>query len=95
MKQRDCSNCRFKSPRGHGYPPLVFVVCCISSCLCNELITHSQESYRYVFVCVYDREISAMRWPGAELGCCMTEKEYDNQDRDLRISYIHYYFASI
>jgi len=25
---------------------LVFVVCCVCSCLCNELITQSEESYR-------------------------------------------------
>ena len=67
------------------------VVCCVSSCLYNELITHSQQSYMYVCVC--NQEISTMRWPGAEMGCCMTENEYDSKDRDLQISYYRLLFC--
>jgi hypothetical protein len=88
MKQHTCLDFRFKSPGGHGCPPLVFVVCCVYSCLCNELITHSQESYQVCMcVCVCDMEILTMRSPRTKLVCCTTEKEYDNRDWDLQISY--------
>jgi hypothetical protein len=35
----------------HGCSSLVFVVCCVGSGLCDELITRAEESYR-VSVCV-------------------------------------------
>jgi len=36
---------------GHECSSLVFVLCCVGSGLCDELITHSEEFYR-VSVCV-------------------------------------------
>lgn len=50
----------------------MFVVCCVGSCLCEELITHSGESNR---VCVCDLDISTVRQPRPEWGCCATEKK--------------------
>jgi hypothetical protein len=52
---------------GRGYSFHVFIVCCVGSSLCDELITRSGECYR-VFVCVL--ETLTMRRPKAELGCC-------------------------
>jgi len=49
----------------------VFLVCCVGSGLCDELITHSEESYcvcDYVNIIVYDLETSTMRLPRPELG---------------------------
>jgi len=48
----------FESSRGHGYSSCVFVVCCVGSGFCYELITCSEQSYRMcvcvcVYVCVY------------------------------------------
>jgi hypothetical protein len=39
----------FESRRGHGYSSLVFVVYCVGSGICDELVTSSEEFYR---VCV-------------------------------------------
>jgi hypothetical protein len=50
-------NCEFKSYWGHGCSSLVLVVCCVGSSLCDELIIHSEESYR-----VCNLETSTMRW---------------------------------
>jgi len=52
----------------------VFVVCCVGSGLCDELITRLEESYTCV-VCLNecDLETSKMGRPGLELGCCATE----------------------
>jgi len=54
---------------------LVFVVRCVSSSLCDELITCSQESLPGVYVsnCVWCRNLK-MRRPRNNLGCCTTEK---------------------
>ena len=49
---------------------LVFVVCCVGSDLCDKLITHSEEPY-----CVCDLEISTMRWPRPDMGCCATKQK--------------------
>jgi hypothetical protein len=51
LRPLDCWDCGFESRRGHGCSFLVFVVSCIRSGLCDELITRSKESYR-VCVCV-------------------------------------------
>ena len=56
----------FESRWRHGCSSLVFVVCCVCSGLCDELITRSGESYRlclYVCLIVCDLETSKMRWP--------------------------------
>jgi len=41
----------FESRLEHGFSSLVFVVCCVGSGPCDELITCSEESYR-VCVCL-------------------------------------------
>ena len=41
---------------------LVFVVCCVSSSLCDELITYSQESY-WVFMCLIVCGVETSRPP--------------------------------
>jgi hypothetical protein len=51
MQLLDCWDCRFELRRGHGCSSFVFVVCFVGSGLCDELITHSEESYQ-VCVCV-------------------------------------------
>jgi len=44
--------------------------------LCDELITHSEESYRvYVCVCVSDLETSTIRRSRSELGCWAHREE--------------------
>jgi len=47
----DFWDCRFDSRRGHGCSSLVFVVCCVGSDLCDELMTRSEQPYS-VCVCV-------------------------------------------
>jgi hypothetical protein len=42
----------FETRGGHGCLSRVFVVCCVGSGLCDELITRPEESYR-MCVCVY------------------------------------------
>ena len=58
---------------------VVFVVCCVVSGLCGELILRSEESYRErarvcVCVCVYDLLISKIRRAKPELVVCATKK---------------------
>ena len=72
----------FDSRWGHGCSSLVFFVCCVSSGLCGDLITRSEESYR-VRVCliVCDLETSTTRRIGPDLDCSATEKtatEFDS-----------------
>jgi len=55
----------------------MFVLCCRSSGLCDELITHSEESYR-MCVSVGDLEASIVQWPGLESGCCATDTTNSN-----------------
>jgi len=43
--------CVFEPHSGHRCSSLVFVVCCVGSCLCDILVTYSEESYP---VCVSD-----------------------------------------
>jgi len=42
--------------------------------LCDELITHPEESYRLWCVVVRDLETSRMRWPWPTLGRSATKK---------------------
>ena len=48
---------------GHGYLSVMIVVCCQGRCLCDELITRPEESYRLCCVVVCDLETSRMRRP--------------------------------
>jgi hypothetical protein len=55
----------------------MFIVWCVGSGLCDELITRSEGSYRVcvcvcvcVRVCVHDVETSATGRPWPDLGCC-------------------------
>jgi len=48
---------------------LFWCVCCVGICICDGLVTRSEESY---WVC--DLEIPRTRQPRPELGCCSTEK---------------------
>jgi hypothetical protein len=52
LRSLDCWDCTFESRPGHGCSSVVFVVCCVSSGLCDELITRSEESYRVWCVCL-------------------------------------------
>jgi hypothetical protein len=72
MQLLDCWDHGIESCQGHGCLSLVFIVCCIGSGHCDELITRSEESYR-LWVSVCDLEASPMPWPGPKLGCCATE----------------------
>ena len=45
-------------------------VCLVSCVVCDGPITRPEESYRQCCVIVCDLEISRMRRPGPELGCC-------------------------
>ena len=50
----DWWDCGFKSRWGHRLSSLVFVMCCVGSVLCNELITSTEGSNRvYVSKCVW------------------------------------------
>ena len=51
MQPLGCWGCGFEFRSGHGCSALVFVVFCVGSGFCDELITRSEESYR-VCVCV-------------------------------------------
>ena len=42
----DCSDRRCITRKEYGYTSPMFLVCCVGSGLCNELITRSEESYR-------------------------------------------------
>jgi hypothetical protein len=45
----DCGYRGFELGWSHGCSSVVFVVCCVGSGLCDELVTGSEESY---WVCV-------------------------------------------
>jgi hypothetical protein len=64
----------FESRWGHGCSSLVFVVCCVGSGLCDELITGSEESNR-LCVSVSDIEISTVKRPRPEMGWGATGKK--------------------
>jgi len=49
--------------------------CCVLSGLCNEPITHPQESYRLWCAIVCDLKTSRMRRPWPALGCSATKKK--------------------
>ena len=60
----------------------VFIVCCVGSDHCDEVITRTDKSYRvFVCVCVFvclivcDLETTTTRWPKPDLGCCATEND--------------------
>ena len=62
---------------GHECSSLAFVVCCVGSDFCDELITHSEDIYRVcvrVFLLVCDLEASTMRRPKPDLRRCAKEK---------------------
>ena len=61
LRPLDCWDCGFETCRGHGCSSIMFVVCCVGSVLCDELITHSGESYSVcvcVCVCVWYRNLN-------------------------------------
>jgi hypothetical protein len=51
--------------------PLVFILCCLSSGLCNKLVSRSEEN----FGCVWDTETSPVTHPRPELSRCATENK--------------------
>ena len=77
LRPLDCWYRGFLPRWGHGCSFLVFVVCCVGSCLCDEPINRSEESYR-LCVCVYlimcDLGTLTTRRSSCELGCCATEE---------------------
>ena len=66
----------FEFRRGHGCSTLVFVVCCVGSGHCYELINHPAESDR-VCPIVCDLETPKKRRPRPDVGCCAKEAEMD------------------
>ena len=74
---RVCWDHGFRSHWEHGCLSLVFLMCCVSSGLCNKLITCSEESY-WVRVCVClilcNLETSTVKQPRPKLGCCTKKK---------------------
>ena len=53
----------------------MFFVCYIVNGLCDELITHSEESYGgCVCLVVCDQETPARRWPRPKFGYCAKKK---------------------
>ena len=45
----------FESCWGHGYSSFLFVLCCIGSCLCDKLVTCSEETYSAcVSICMWN-----------------------------------------
>ena len=52
----------------------VSYVCCVSSGLCDELITRSEESFQVCLI-VCDLETATMMRSVPELGCWATEDE--------------------
>jgi len=64
----DCWYHEFESCRGHGCSSLVFVLCCVGSGLCEELITCLQESNWVV------TETFTSRQPRPKLGSYATTK---------------------
>ena len=56
---------------------VVSVVCCAGDGLCDELITHAEESYR-LNVSVYDTGISTVMQPRAPFGLLPHRKTHQN-----------------
>ena len=54
LKRLDWWDCGFEPSWGYEYSSLVFVVCCVGSGFCDELITRSEETYR---VSVWSRKL--------------------------------------
>jgi hypothetical protein len=81
---------------------LLCLLCCVSSALWDDLITRLNESSE-VCACVsnvYDLEISTMRWPRPELGCCASgEKIITKICHETQYIYLvtktssHFYFG--
>lgn len=46
LQPLDCRDGRLESCWEHEWLSCVFVVCCVGSGLCDELISHSEESYQ-------------------------------------------------
>jgi len=70
---------------------LLFVVCCAGSGLCNELITHSEESHRVLCVqTVCDLETATMRQrlPKLRISACCSIVVFEclniNEGMDVR-----------
>ena len=68
------------NPAEHMVIRLVLCVCCLSSRLCNELITRSEESYRVcvcvcVCVCLVVCDLETSKTRRIWLGCCATENK--------------------
>jgi len=56
---------------GHECSSVVFVVCCVGSGLCDELVHRILTGYVYLIAC--DLETSTVRRPRPHSGCCGTE----------------------
>ena len=82
-------NHRFECRWGHGSISLVSVVCWVLGGIHNASVCHSEQFYG-VCVIICDIEISAMRHPRPNIGCCATER-YTHQNDTIFI--FHYYLA--
>jgi len=59
LQSLDCRGRGFESRSGNGCSSFVFVVCCVGSGFCDELMTRVEESYRlYVSNCVWSRNLN-------------------------------------
>jgi hypothetical protein len=74
LRPLDCWDRDFESRWGNGCSSLVFVDCCDDSGLCDDMIIHWEESYRFCWcLIVCDLETSTMRWSRPEFLCYVTE----------------------
>ena len=77
LRLLDCWARGFESRWEYECSSLVFVVYCVGSGLCDELITYSYESdqvHELRILC--DLETSLVRWPTPKLGCCGTGRNF-------------------
>jgi len=59
LQSLDCRDRGFESSWGNECSSLVFVVCCVGSDFCDDLITRVEESYRvHVSNCVWSRNLN-------------------------------------
>ena len=71
----DCWDRGFEYRGRAGCSSLVFVVCCVSSGLCDRLVTRTEEPYRvHACVCVWSRN-PQNETPRSDLGYSTTEKQ--------------------
>ena len=81
LRPFDCWDGGFVPRWGYRCSSILFVVCCVGSGPCIELITHSEKSDRNVFLIVHDQGTSRVRPPRTEWAFCA--KEQSNQVNNI------------